>query len=224
MDAPIEEPKITDAQEGQSGGEGEQLTPRGIAAMQGTSEGPVDGQPAGPGDPPPVDQKLPAGQAGLDTNLQADEGIHQLSQIREIQPEAWQSLEEPERLNALQQVENTMADIQNRPQVPVLSESLGPKSFGYYDGNSIHVSSDVMMTDDVAENVDTVVHEGRHAYQQYAMDHPGFHSNAAEVDAWRDNQANYLSAEMYGQEIYQSQPLEADAWSYAASIRRGLYG
>jgi len=41
------------------------------------------------------------------------------------------------------------------------------------------------------ELIDTIAHEGRHAYQHYAIEHPGFHPNTHEVDAWRENFKNY---------------------------------
>ncbi len=34
----------------------------------------------------------------------------------------------------------------------------------------------------------------------------------------------YLTPDLYGQELYQSQPIEADAWAYAGRVRQALYG
>ena len=77
----------------------------------------------------------------------------------------------------------------------------------------------------VQELVDTVVHEGRHAFQHYAVEHPGVVTDEHVVQAWAANMApgGYLSAEEFGQRRYQSQPIEADAWSYAARIRGAVY-
>jgi hypothetical protein len=35
---------------------------------------------------------------------------------------------------------------------------------------------------------------------------------------------DYLPADLFGQEAYLNQPVEADAWSYAERIRTGIYG
>jgi hypothetical protein len=165
---------------------------------------------------------------GLDNSSQEQLGVDALRQIPEIQPETWQNLNESERIAALQNVESQMANIQGRPVSEVRSTEAGPGAFGYFDPNSgqINIGSYALQNEPVQENVDTVVHEGRHAYQDYAVKHPGFHPNQAEVDAWRENMlpGNYLSAQEYGQELYQSQPIEADAWQYGNSIASGVYG
>jgi hypothetical protein len=72
--------------------------------------------------------------------------------------------------------------------------------------------------------VDTIAHEGRHAYQHYAIEHPGFHPDAAQTSAWAANFHNYLTAEQYGFEAYRNQPVEADAWAFGQAIRDRLYG
>ena len=147
-----------------------------------------------------------------------------MSQYDDIQPDTWRDLNETERLQSLQNIENTMAGIQGRPNLDVLHHEMPRGSFGYFDGEALHINTEALNTDDVAENVDTVIHEGRHAYQQHAVDHPGFHDDPDEVAAWANNEGeNYLSAEMYGQEAYLEQPVEADAWSYASQIRQGIY-
>jgi hypothetical protein len=219
----------------------EGLSPRGVSAMQGAGENAASAVPDAPvqdagrsadvvtaqsavaDTAPPKDAAQPLDVADV-TQQQIDAGAQELGQMETLRPENWQAASETERLAALQQTEASMAHIQGRPAVDVASEPMSSGTYGYFDGQSMHVNSDWVQSNDVAENVDTVVHEGRHAYQQYAVDHPGFHANQAEVDAWRDNFSNYLSAEDYGQELYQGQPVEADAWAYGTAIRNRLYG
>lgn len=184
----------------------EKLSPRGMSSVQGVEDTSI------------------AESVAPDDAQQVDEATNRLREIDEIKPETWQGLEEPERLDTLQQVETEMAEVQGRPFVEVVAEEMSPGSFGYFDGERIHVSTEDLRSEDVGENVDTIVHEGRHAYQQYAIDHPGFHHDSAQVQAWNENFDNYLTAEAYGQEVYQNQPVEADAWSYASQIRQGIYG
>lgn len=168
-----------------------------------------------------------ASDFAVDTEMQISEASHALQEMPEIQPGNWDALPPEERLNALQTVENTLAGIQQRPCFEVQSEPMDAGVFGYFDGNGIVLNANHLEGNmPVEELVDTVVHEGRHAFQQYAVEHPGTVPDANVVDAWIANRApgGYLSAEEYGQEIYQSQPVEADAWSYAGRVRGLEYG
>jgi hypothetical protein len=166
-----------------------------------------------------------SGDFDLENQIQIGMAVEQLGNIAELQPEVWQSLDPGDRVGVLQSVENLMAEIQGRPPLSVVSETLGPGSFGAYDGSTIKINSDQINGNDIGveEFFDTVVHEGRHAYQQYAIENPGIINNQAIIQAWSANFENYLSAELYGMDIYINQPVEADAWSYATQIRDGIY-
>lgn len=159
----------------------------------------------------------------LDTELQLAEASRALQEVPEIQPGNWDGLAIEERLAALQSVEDALAEIQQRPPLEIHSEAMESGVFGYFDGSRIVVNAGHLEGSvPVEELVDTVVHEGRHAFQSFAVEHPGTITDAAILDAWAANLApdGYLSAEEYGQELYQTQPVEADAWSYAGRIRR----
>lgn len=167
------------------------------------------------------------GQADVtvETDLQVQEATAALGAMDELAPAAWQTLDAGDRLAALQAVEEQMAAIQGRPSVAVVPEALPAGTFGAFDGERITVNTDHLEEEmPVGEFVDTIVHEGRHAYQAYAVEHPAVVTDSALVQAWADNMApgNYLSAELYGQELYQRQPIEADAWSYAGRIGANL--
>lgn len=151
------------------------------------------------------------------------QGAEALSHLEAIRPEVWEDLSTGERLQALQTVEETLAKVQGRPALEVVCEPMEPGMYGYFDGRAIHLSEWAMNSNDVAEAVDTIAHEGRHAFQHFAVDHPGFYPDQATVAAWGENFDNYLTADLYGQEIYQSQPVEADAWAYGSAIRQALY-
>mgnify|MGYP006900778693 CR=1 FL=1 len=162
----------------------------------------------------------------LETRGQIADGVDSLRQISEIQPEHWETIQDAnERLAALQNVEDNMASIQGRPSVPVEAVSMEDNVFGGWNGQSIRVNYDHLMGDQtVMENVDTIVHEGRHAYQDYAIERPEIISDQNIVQEWKDNMQDYKNAETYGLEMYLNQPVEADAWSYANAIQIGLYG
>jgi hypothetical protein len=172
-------------------------------------------------------------QSPIGDNVLADQQnevtIVSLQQIKEIQPDNWTTLSETEKLSTLNEVEDIMAGIQGRPALPIMiNRNASPGEFGYFDkeSNQIFVGAYSLENDSVMENVDTIVHEGRHAYQWHAVNNPGFHPDPNEVAAWQDNflPANYLTATEYGQQMYISQPVEADAWSYGSIITEGVFG
>lgn len=159
--------------------------------------------------------------------LQAREAGERLGSLSEIQPETWAQLDSSQRLEVLQTVEGTMAEIQGRPGVPVSAEDMPPGVFGGYADGKITLNSSYLDSgdSDVREMVDTIVHEGRHAYQDYAVENPGFDPNTEQVNAWAENlkPGNYLDAEHYGEELYQGQPVESDAWQYAGAVTAEIY-
>lgn len=164
----------------------------------------------------------------LETDAQVCDAVTTLSDNQEIKPENWETLDEGERLNALQGVEDQMAEIQGRESLPVIADhDLDRNIYGGYNGSEIRINSDhVTGNQSIEENVDTIIHEGRHAFQDFAAQNPGVVSDNSVVDQWAENlePGNYLSAELYGQAAYENQPVEADANSYTSSIIDGLYG
>lgn len=162
----------------------------------------------------------------LETEGQVADAIESLNTIPEIQPDNWENTEINERLSALQTVEANMAEIQGRPSVPVIPVDLPPNQYGGWDGEAITINANHLAGDmPVSENVDTIVHEGRHALQSFAVSHPEVVSDPAVVDAWRENMepGNYVDPAL-DPEGYVNQPVEADAWGYAAAIQDGVYG
>ena len=176
------------------------------AAVVMASAGAVSGGAKGGGPPPRAEQ--------------ISKAIEILKQIPELRPEVWERLDLESRRQVLQSIENHLARVQGRPPCPIRVERMNPREFGGYDraSKTITVSEEHIASDDIYEIIDTIVHEGRHAYQHYAVEHPGFHSDEREVKEWKGNFEHYLPAEIYGMEIYRSQPIEADAWSFAEEV------
>jgi hypothetical protein len=179
-------------------------------------------------DEPSLDADVGAYDTGtdfaLDTELQIADAVRSLQGMESIQPKVWETFDPSERLTALQQVEETLAAIQGRPSIGVHAESVDPDVAGAFDGERITINGEHLRGGmPVEELVDTIIHEGRHAFQQYAVEHPGFLTDAAVTRTWAENFATYLDPETYGQELYQTQPVEADAWSYAGRICGAVY-
>ena len=150
------------------------------------------------------------------------EQLEYLRQIEELQPENWIRLEMPERLEALQELENRLAELQGRKPFEVHAQAMEPNQYGYYDGRALHLNEGLLTKDNPQEVVETVAHEGRHAYQQFAIEHPRVH-DAKEVAYWEANMRDYLDPSLYGFELYQNQPVELDARDYALAVKQGLF-
>lgn len=152
--------------------------------------------------------------------------VSALSQMEELQPGQWASLGPAAQMEALRRVEGVMAGIQGRSAVPVSLVEGEPGVCGGYSRatREITVTRGHFNNDSVTEIVDTIVHEGRHAYQHYVIEHPEATPDGAMAETWARNWDNPLSSEEYGYRRYRAQPLEADAFSYAGAIARSLYG
>lgn len=145
------------------------------------------------------------------------ENVEYLQSIEGLQPSNWEGLKPAERLGALRTLESRLAEIQGRPPLPVVAEEMD--SAGFFDGEALHVNIEHINDPSYRlEVIDTVAHEGRHAYQHYAVTHPGFHPNTQEVVYWAANQQAYFHpkeiAGRFGAEYYMYQPVELDAWRY----------
>lgn len=143
-----------------------------------------------------------------------------------LQPQAWERLDRDKRLAALQEAENMIAGVQGRDPLPVrVQEGAGEGEYGGYNGREILVGQRSIEKGPVNEVVNTLAHEGRHAYQDYAMEHPDVHHDPDEVAAWRANihVTGYIDPEV-DPVAYRNQPVEADAWAYGDRIEAGVYG
>ena len=73
---------------------------------------------------------------------------------------------------------------------------------------------------DYAEVMNTMVHEMRHAYQHAVVDSPDkFDVAQSTVDSWAADFDDYKTPDSDGFKAYYSQPVEADARSFAAGIK-----
>ena len=152
----------------------------------------------------------------------------------------WNQLDTDTKWKYLQELENHFAAEQGRPAVKVL---LVPSKdidgcYGEYlsDENVIYINRDLVeygtllgpvdknhpaMLHANMELFDTIAHEGYHAYQNYAIEHPGFHKDVKQVKEWAINDENVKIFDE-GDE-YLVQPQERDAWKYGSEKTREAY-
>ena len=155
---------------------------------------------------------------------QAKEASEMLRNIEGAKFETWQSLSVEERADVLQEIECNIADIAHRPVASVEVRSLGRDSYGFYDNNNGHIVINEDFIDASYENyrecLDTIVHEGRHAYQDYNLNVRQVHPSIGDITNWKVNEfdLSYQDYKTYGMERYWMQPLEADARKFAEDV------
>lgn len=177
----------------------------------------------------------------------------ELGSMEGLRYENWTHLSENEKLELLNDVEQTQAALERRDAMTVEFEDLPRNTFGYQDAdnnkiviNRAHIQSDHPFYH--REAIDTIIHEGRHAYQHYNVDIRTTHESDAEVASWRENfydpkygyyhsqgQKMYIPVgdgtyqEMSDNRLYEYQPVEIDARNFASDVmskldEQGLFG
>ena len=96
---------------------------------------------------------------------------------------------------------------------------------GYYNHDGyLYMNDDVLTVDSNMEDaLDTIFHEGRHAFQHAAINNPNFYSiSRQQALLWEHNIHNYISYERNPYRYY-NQPIEMDAREFAeGGIRSGI--
>ena len=143
----------------------------------------------------------------------------------------WQHLERSEKVDVLNQLETKIASIEHRPPCPIKDVKLKPGLWGGYNPvtKTIDINRDYIDKSGkdyyfYSEIVDTLVHEGRHAYQDYNVNERIVHPRHSEVESWSDTMAGGkwgywgdCSNEL-GQRLYEQQSVEIDARNFAADV------
>jgi len=126
----------------------------------------------------------------------------------------WHKLLVSEKRDALQAIENHIAQFEGRKARMILIENMEEGYYGYYnhaDSEHIHLSPYALRTPE--EAVMTTLHEGRHAYQHDCLDHnEGFPQPI--LDQFRDGFDHYVSPEE-NFKAYANNFTEVDAEDFA---------
>ena len=100
------------------------------------------------------------------------------------------------------------------------SDTMAPNELGAFNPETkeIVLNSDLLSADNPKEAMTTIMHESRHAYQDFAVNHPDKVSVDAETIAtWKYNMEHYISP-CFDFEAYVNQPIEADADIFAEKM------
>lgn len=168
--------------------------------------------------------------------IQIEQISDRLAECKELRFENWRTLSLEEKIGVLNDLEQAIASISHRPSVPVYAQPLHMDeqsiNWGCYDSanKKIVINSACLERssfDSAFYNriLDTLVHEGRHAYQDYNMYEREVHPRQSEINSWRENEiAGYASGNMseIGMRLYRFQPQETDARQFAEDTLRRL--
>lgn len=175
----------------------------------------------------------------------APHDIEQIERISDILNEApefhienWEKLSLDERLTAVNKLETKVAEIEHRPSCPIYNEEMG--AITIQDGNvygrlggfdpvakDITINAEMLNSNHPAalrETLDTIIHEGRHAYQDYNVNKCEVHPRHAEVMSWSETMEGgkwgYCggASTLLGQRLYEQQSVEIDARNFAADV------
>lgn len=162
-------------------------------------------------------------------HIQIEQISDVLSDCEEIKYENWVNLELPEKESVLNSLEARIAEIECRPVCPIRLTPLEENQWGGYNP----VTKDITINSDYAELsdyrtyrevIDTLVHEGRHAYQDYNVNVCETHPRQSEIRSWAENMEGgkwgYWGdcSSLLGQRLYEQQSIEIDARNFAADV------
>lgn len=160
--------------------------------------------------------------------VQVEQISDRLNACKELEYGNWRTLSLEDKVQVLNALECDIARIEHRPPVPVYAQQLGPDLFGGYnrEDKTITINSDYIEmssydSDLFKEILDTLVHEGRHAYQDYNMNVCEVHPRQSEISSWRENEEDGYcggDASELGARLYRFQPLEIDARQFAQDV------
>lgn len=163
--------------------------------------------------------------------VQAAEIRDIFAEIPELQYDKWKELDVEQRTEILNSFEKEIAKIEMREAMPIEHEATEPTLMGSYNGERLLISDNLMGNDSYEaykETLNTLFHEGRHAYQYYNLDVRQTETNSELVDAWRVNlkELGYENGDEniftvfshMGYKRYYTQPIEVDARVFASTV------
>lgn len=154
--------------------------------------------------------------------------------IQEVQYDTWKELTVEERVAAMNALENQVAEIACRNPITVRCEALEHPLMGYYNNREkVMVISEASVGDDSYDSyvkaLETLFHEGRHAYQDYNLDVRRVEQSDELVKAWSVNRdglgydnGDRLIFKTYGMQRYYTQPVEVDTRVFAETVIKEL--
>ena len=172
--------------------------------------------------------------------LEAPSDIKQIKQIsdylslrEDLKFENWKNLSTEQKVKLLNDLEKDIAKIAHRPALILQAAKMENGCWGKNYGNRMEINVKYLEESSVNERsywetLDTLIHEGRHTYQNYNLTTRNIHSRPSEVESWRENHEKgyengvreipvfglrYTNEQL--QRGYRFQPVEIDARNFA---------
>lgn len=139
----------------------------------------------------------------------------ELKNVKGLKPEEWNKLDATARLEVLRQVEAALAKAAGRERFDVRATDLPEGMAGLYDGAAIWIDSQALERGNLHENLTSLAHEARHAYQDYALHHLNAHDNEDELKLWSGDWTKSHDPKVIGMKRYWNLPTERDARHFA---------
>ncbi len=162
--------------------------------------------------------------------VQAAEILDVYRDIPELSFDRWKELDVDQRAEVLNVFEQKIAEIEMRDAMVVEHEATKTSLMGYYNGSKLVISDNLLSSDNYEaykETLNTLFHEGRHAYQDYNLYVARTEASSELVESWRVNlqELGYESASGLqsifsnkGYYKYYTQPIEVDARFFAETV------
>lgn len=186
----------------------------------------------------PIREQIP------DKYLEAPNDMEQVEQISDVMVnleglkfDEWKELSLDERVEVLNKLECQIAAIEHREPCPVgvkdmgqiseyggkVSGHLGVHTTDFFGNEKITINSELIKGNNpiyYKEVLDTVIHEGRHSYQTYNLEHRQTHTSQGDLTNWKLNHERYgyQNSQQCGFKAYWLQPVEADARKFAEDV------
>lgn len=152
-----------------------------------------------------------------------------IPRVNHLRREEWAKLSQQERIAALQELEDKLAQKEGRTayKVSVLPQGTFEGCRGQFDAGDqkaqIQVNPLRLRNSDPYGAVETYFHEARHGYQHYAALHPGFHPDAQQEEDFKvAEEGGYIPPEQ-DYTLYRFQPTENDACDIARQRTEQVY-
>ena len=180
-----------------------------------------------------------------DDYIQAEMISDSMVQIEGMDYVSWRELSLADMADVMQAVENLAAEIEHRPAARIVLKHLGTgddAENGHFSPRCLpemsqeEISEALMEQPEITINVDlmdssyegyrdlldTVIHEGRHIYQECNLYEREVHPSSGDLKNWRINEFGFryqsYDCTYVGEKLYWMQPLESDARKFAEDV------
>lgn len=147
--------------------------------------------------------------------------------IKELNDSRWVTLSVDDKVSVLQSVENEMAKRSQRFPCDISAKKIESSSNSIVLGSYSPSSKEITLNSEQLDNgskygkefaihLNTILHEGRHAYQDQAVNGIVKYDNNEELEKWKDNMkpGHYITYRENPRGYY-NQPIERDARTFA---------